>query len=162
MTLFDRSSSIVNAVRFQSHEAPNRRNCFRMMPPCSFVQPHACFRNSSRIISVFFIPCSASLATTLASVAIEAWSVPGTQHAFFPSIRARRTSISCIVLFNMCPMCNTPVTLGGGITIVYGSRPSGLELNNLFSSQYLYHFDSTFCESYLPASSILCVLLILY
>ena len=61
-----------------------------------------------------------ALATTLASVAMEAWSVPGTQQAFLPSKRARLTSTSCIVLFSMCPMCRTPVTLGGGITIQYG------------------------------------------
>ena len=39
---------------------------------------------------VFLMPCAASLFTTLASVAMEAWSVPGTQQAFLPSMRARR------------------------------------------------------------------------
>ena len=34
------------------------------------------------------MPCAANLFTTLASVAMEAWSVPGTQQAFLPSIRA--------------------------------------------------------------------------
>ena len=52
-------------------------------------------------------------------------------------------------------MCNTPVTLGGGITTVYGFRPSGLELNSLCSIQYLYHLLSTFSELYLLANSIL-------
>ena len=34
-----------------------------------------------------------------------------------PNRRARRTKASCIVLFSMCPMCRTPVTLGGGMTM---------------------------------------------
>ena len=81
------------------------------------------------------MPCSFSLATTLASVAMDAWSVPGTQQAFLPCMRARRTSTSCIVLLSMCPMCSTPVTLGGGMTTVYGSRLSGSEWKNLFFNQ---------------------------
>ena len=64
------------------------------------------------------MPCAASLFTTLASVAMEAWSVPGTQQAFLPSMRARRTRMSWMVLFSMWPMWSTPVTLGGGITTV--------------------------------------------
>ena len=52
-------------------------------------------------------------------------------------------------------MWSTPVTLGGGITMVYGSRPSGLELNNLLSNQYWYHFPSTSAGLYLLANSIL-------
>lgn len=83
-----------NAVRSQSQDAPSLRSCFRIIPPCSSVHAQACFRNSSRLRSVFFIPCPASLFTTLASVAMEAWSVPGTQQAFLPSMRARRTNIS--------------------------------------------------------------------
>ena len=42
-------------------------------------------------------------------------------------MRARRIKMSCKELFNICPMCNTPVTLGGGMTIEYDSRSSGLE-----------------------------------
>ena len=45
-------------------------------------------------------------------------AVPGTQQAFLPSIRALRTNISCMVLLSMWPMCNTPVTLGGGMTML--------------------------------------------
>ena len=155
MTLFERVSSMVNDVRSQSHEAPRRRNCLRMMPPCSSVQSQACFKKSSRLRSDFLMPRSARRATTFASVAIEAWSVPGTQQAFLPSIRARLTRMSWIVSLSMCPMCNTPVTLGGGITTVYGFRPSGLELNSLCSIQYLYHLLSTFSELYLLANSML-------
>ena len=154
ITPSERLSSIVNAVLSQSQLAPSFLNCFNMMPPCSFVQSQACLRNSSRVRSDFFRPCSASLFTTLASVAIDAWSVPGTQQAFFPSILARLTKMSCMVLFSMWPMCKTPVTLGGGMTMVYGSRPSGLLLNILLSIQYLYHLASTACGSYLLANSI--------
>ena len=121
ITALLRVSSIVNAVRSQSQEQPSLRSCLRMMPPCSSVQSHACFKNSSRVKSLLLIPCSLRRLITFASVAIEAWSVPGTQHAFLPSKRARRTNISCIVSLSTCPMCSTPVTLGGGITMVYGS-----------------------------------------
>ena len=146
---------MVNAVRSQSHDAPSLRNCFSMMPPCSSVHAHACFKNSSRVRSRFFIPCCASLLTTFASVAIEAWSVPGTQQAFLPSRRALRIRMSWMVLLSMCPMWSTPVTFGGGITMVYGSRPSGLLANSLLSVQYWYHFDSTSFGEYLLANSIL-------
>ena len=73
------------------------------------------------------MPFSRRRRTTLASVAIEAWSVPGTQHALKPRMRARRTKTSWMVLLSMCPMWSTPVTLGGGITTVYGGRSSGSE-----------------------------------
>ena len=136
ITPSERFSSIVKAVLSQSQLAPSLLNCFNMIPPCSCVQSHACLRNSSRVRSVFFMPCWANLLTTFASVAIDAWSVPGTQQAFLPSIRARLTKMSWIVLFSMCPICSTPVTLGGGMTMVYGARPSGLLLNSFLSSQY--------------------------
>ena len=146
---------MVKDVRSQSQEHPNLRSCFSIIPPCSCVQSQACSRNFSRLRSVFLIPFSANLPTTFASVAMLAWSVPGTQQAFLPSIRACLTRISWIVLFSICPIWSTPVTFGGGITTVYGSRPSGLLLNNLLLSQYSYHLDSTACGSYLLASSII-------
>jgi hypothetical protein len=41
-------------------------------------------------------------------------------------------------------MWSTPVTLGGGITMVYGSFPeSELAWKNPLFSQYLYHLSST-------------------
>jgi hypothetical protein len=39
-------------------------------------------------------------------------------------------------------MCNTPVTLGGGITTVYGSRLSGVDLKKPSFNQYAYHLSS--------------------
>ena len=80
--------------------------------------------NSGKLLRM---PSSASLLTTLASVAIAAWSVPGTHRAFLPMSRARRTRMSWIVLLSMWPMWSIPVTFGGGITIVNGSRASGSE-----------------------------------
>ncbi len=118
MTLRLSAGSIVNFVRSQSHDAPRLRNWLRMMPPCFSFHSHAWLKNSSRVSEPLSMPSALSFATTLASVAIDAWSVPGTQQAFLPCIRARRTSTSWIVSLSMCPMCSMPVTFGGGMTIV--------------------------------------------
>ncbi len=81
-----------------------------------------------------------SICTTLLSAAIEAWSLPGTQQALKPLMRALRTNMSCTVSLRVWPMCNTPVTLGGGITTVNGLRSSGVLLKYLFDFQCLLHF----------------------
>jgi hypothetical protein len=39
-------------------------------------------------------------------------------------------------------MCKTPVTFGGGITIEYGSLPSGVEEKYFLFIQWEYHLDS--------------------
>ena len=64
--------SSVNFVLSQSHEQPNFCSCFKITPPYSSVQSHAYFKNSSRLKLFLFMPFSLSLATTFASVAIEA------------------------------------------------------------------------------------------
>jgi len=64
------------------------------------------------------MPFSRSIATTLASVAIDAWSMPGTQQAFFPDMRARRTSTSCNVLLSIVPHVEHARHVGGRMTIV--------------------------------------------
>jgi len=51
-------------------------------------------------------------------------------------------------------MCNTPVTLGGGITTVYGSRSSGVELKNPFSNHHAYHLSSVDWGLYVLGNSI--------
>ena len=130
------SSSMVKRVRFQSQLAPSFFNCSSIIPPYLLVQSQAWPKNSSRLISFFLMPFSANILTTLASVAILAWSVPGTQQAFLPSIRALRINTSWMVLFNIWPMCKTPVTFGGGMTMVNGSRSSGTESKNPLSIQY--------------------------
>ena len=74
---------------------------------------------------------------------MPAWSVPGSQSADLPSRRARRMRMSWIVLFSTCPIVSTPVTFGGGITMLYGSRP-GLTVpaKHFAWSQAAYHFFS--------------------
>ena len=94
ITAFESFSSIVKRVRSQSQEAPNRLSWSKMIPPYLSFQSKACSKNASLPMSDFLIPCSLSNFTTLASVAIDAWSVPGTQHAFFPSNLALRIKIS--------------------------------------------------------------------
>ena len=118
---------MVKEVLSQSQLAPSFLSCSKIIPPNSSFHSQACFKNSSLPISDFLIPFSLNRLTTLASVAIDAWSVPGTQQAFFPNILALLTRTSWMVLFNMCPICKTPVTFGGGITTVYDSLSSGSE-----------------------------------
>ncbi len=89
-----KSGSIVKRVRSQSHEAPSLRSCCKMIPPYLWVHSQQYSRNSSLVRSLLLIPLSLSIATTFASVAMDAWSVPGTQQASLPSIRAFRTRIS--------------------------------------------------------------------
>ena len=85
---------MVKRVRSQSQLAPSFLSCSRITPPyCSF-QAQACSRNFSRPSCCLVSPSSRSFFTTLASVAIEAWSVPGTQQAFLPSSRALRMRMS--------------------------------------------------------------------
>ena len=46
-----------------------------MMPPCFSFHCQACFKNSSRVSEFLSIPSALSFWTTLASVAIDAWSL---------------------------------------------------------------------------------------
>jgi hypothetical protein len=48
---------------------------------------------------------------------MPAWSVPRIHRARFPRMRARRISASWIEPLSAWPMCNAPVTFGGGIEI---------------------------------------------
>ena len=77
--------------------------------------------SSSRPMSwrVLFSSLRSRVSTT-AWVAIPAWSVPGIQRASYPCIRFQRIRMSWIVLLSAWPRCRAPVTLGGGMTIVYG------------------------------------------
>ena len=105
---------MVKAVRFQSRLQPSFFNCWRMMPPYFSFHSQAYSRNCSLVREDLLMPFSRSMATTLASVAIDAWSVPGTQHAL-------KTTHACFADENIpdgivqaMPMCSTPVTFGGG------------------------------------------------
>src|SRR5262245_45065905 len=65
-------------------------------------------------------------------------------------MRAFLTRTSWMVLFNMCPMCSTPVTLGGGITTQNGFLfLFGVEWKKPLSSQWAYHLSSTSAGLYL-------------
>ena len=109
--------------------------------------------NSSLVRSSLEMPIPLSLATTLLSVAMEAWSVPGTQQAFLPSILAFLISTSLRVLLSTWPIWRMPVTLGGGMTIVYGSLSSGSEWKHLCSCHHSYHLFSTSEGEYFAESS---------
>jgi hypothetical protein len=52
-----------------------------------------------------------------------AWSMPGSQRASKPRIRARRVSASIIDCSSACPRCRLPVTFGGGMTKENGGLP---------------------------------------
>src|SRR5512136_2010481 len=64
-------------------------------------------------------------------------------------MRLKRMNASCNVLLRMCPMWSTPVTLGGGITIVYGFLWGVTSAwKKRCSSQKEYHFFSTSAGEY--------------
>ena len=85
---------MVKEVRSQSKLQPIFLNCCKIIPPYFSFHSHAYPKNSSLVKEDFEMPLSLNIATTFASVAIEAWSVPGTQQGLYPCIRARRTNIS--------------------------------------------------------------------
>ncbi len=89
MTDADMSSSMVKRVRFQSQEQPSFQVAARITPPYRSPFP-GLFQESLTGNAGFGNPLLASWATTFASVAMEAWSVPGTQQAFLPISLARR------------------------------------------------------------------------
>ena len=114
---------MVKRSRVQSGELPRRRIWRLMVPPdCSF-QAHTRSTKATRPTSFREVPSATSCFSTTFCVAMPAWSVPGIQSASRPCMRRKRISTSCTVLFSPWPMCRTAVTLGGGITITYGSRP---------------------------------------
>ncbi len=76
------------------------------------------------------LPSSASCLSTTFCVAIPAWSVPGSHSASRPRIRSNRIRTSCSVLLSPWPMWSTEVTLGGGMTMTYGSRSDSGEAVN--------------------------------
>ena len=49
--------------------------------------------------------------------------MPGNHSVGSPSIRCQRVSASSIVSVIAWPRCSAPVTFGGGMMIVNGSRP---------------------------------------
>ena len=88
-----------------------------MVPPDSSFHCQIRATNASRPRSSLVLPSAASWRSTTYWVAMPAWSVPGTQRAFRPSIRFHRIRMSWMVLSRACPMWSEPVTLGGGMTM---------------------------------------------
>src|ERR1700730_2154567 len=64
-------------------------------------------------------------------------------------MRRYRDQMSCSVPFSACPMCSSPVTLGGGTAIEYfGLGLLGSALKRRASSQRADQTGSTACGSY--------------
>src|SRR5579871_2898460 len=73
-------------------------------------------------------------------------------------MRLRRARMSWIVLSSTCPMCSTPVTLGGGMTIEKaGFVEPGLAVKQPFASHSAYHLSSTCFGSYALENSVVAV-----
>src|SRR5260370_30184463 len=85
---------------------------------------------------------------------MPAWSVPGKYKVLYPRIRCQRVRISISVCSSMCPMCNEPVTFGGGMTIE-NTGPAALAsaLNSSSFTQKSAHRGSICCGSYAFAIS---------
>ena len=83
------------------------------------------------------------LSLRTSEIEIPAWSVPGTQRASYPCIRLKRIRMSCRVLTRAWPICRTPVTLGGGMTMEKDFfLEAVLALKRFLSFQNLYHLVS--------------------
>ena len=93
------------------------------MPPCfSFHCPDAFEKFlAAQVVAMlgFRLPFCKVRSTTVSAVAMPAWSVPGSQSTSLPSMRALRARMSWMVLLRTWPMCSTPVTFGGGMTMEY-------------------------------------------
>ena len=111
-------------------------SCSMMVLPVFRTYSHVRATNASRPRSKRVLPSAASRFSTTFCVAMPAWSVPGSHSAARPRIRSKRISTSWITLFSACPTCRTSVTLGGGMTMTYGS-PSGRGWKTPASSQRL-------------------------
>ncbi len=108
---------MVKRSRSQSQEAPSLRSWRMIVPPYSSFHCQTRRMNSSRPSWSRVAPSvSRKYWTTLLSVAMPAWSVPGSQQASQPCIRRQRMRMSCKVLLRTWPMVRMPVTLGGGMT----------------------------------------------
>ena len=93
-TALDNPSSKVNLLFSQSQEQPSFLCCFCIVSPNSFVQSHALFKNPSLPTSSLLKPSFFIFSTTFTSVAIAAWSVPGSHKVLYPCILLNLISIS--------------------------------------------------------------------
>jgi hypothetical protein len=108
---------MVKRLRDQSALKPSRRIWLRMVLPVVSYQSATSRSQASLPIASLVVFFFASCFSSTFWVAIAAWSVPGTQSTESPSIRCQRTSTSWRV-YIACPMCNSPVILGGGMETV--------------------------------------------
>ena len=126
-----------------------------MVPPVSRTNSAVRARNASRPRSKRVWPSLAINFSTTFCVAMPAWSVPGTHSASSPAMRRQRMMTSWTALLRPCPTCSTAVTLGGGMTIVNGSRVppprvvfAGSAWNSPAASQAAYKARSVAPASY--------------
>ena len=137
-TAFVKCSSIVKLTLDQSQETPIFLSWFSIVPPYFSFQAQALSKNFSLPKSSLVMPSLRICSTIFASVAILAWSIPGTHKVSKPCILLYLTIISWSVLSIPCPICKTPVIFGGGITIVKGFLSESLCASKyLFPSQLL-------------------------
>ena len=87
VTALEQPSSMVKRSRLQSQLLPMRRVWRTMRPPYSFFQAHARSRKPSRPTSSLVRPSLRIASTIFTSVAMEAWSVPGSQSVGSPFMR---------------------------------------------------------------------------
>jgi hypothetical protein len=138
-----RASSMVKASRGQSREQPRRLIWPTMVPWVRSFQAQARSRKPSRPSSALPRPSAASCRVTTLSVAMLAWSVPGTHTVGRPRMRIQRMSMSWMALLRQWPMCSTPVTLGGGNVMTKGSpSAAGSSAKRPASSQARYQDSS--------------------
>ena len=116
-TAREHRSSIVNAILDQSRLTPMYLSCSTMRFPYFSFHAHARRKNPSRPTLALVKPSSRIASTTFISVAIDAWSIPGSHSVSYPFMRLNRTIASGIVTFIACPTCSCPVILGGGKTM---------------------------------------------
>ena len=76
--------------------------------------------NRCRPMSCLDTPSEASIRSTTTCVAIPAWSLPGRKSVGSPLIRCHLTIRSSSAVVSACPMCSSPVTLGGGMMTTNG------------------------------------------
>src|SRR5215210_760581 len=70
-------------------------------------------------------------------------------------MRSRRVRTSCSVMSSAWPMCRLPVTLGGGMTMVHGSRSARSGRNRPALSQCRYQRSSIALGSKVLGSSLI-------
>src|SRR3990172_8670025 len=141
--------SSVKRSRVQSQDTPSRWCCLEIAPRQRPTHSHTRRSNCSRPRSWRVIPSSCRLLSTTHWVEMPAWSTPGSHNVGSPIMRCQRTMISSIVAVRACPICNSPVTFGGGMMITNGFLArSILGVKYPFPIQKAYQRSSALPGSY--------------